>query len=333
MDDLSRNVGVSTCFCNGRDRFERFNESEEVSENFTPKQVAVALHVSESSVKRWCDQGAIRTDRTLGGHRRIPLEFLLEFLEATNRRVIDPDAIGMPKIMPSIGSAKGRGLNKQFDRATILEGFKKSLLSGSESECRRALGEWYANTGSIASVADGLIAPAFREVGEAWACGSADIYEERRGCEICMRLFHELRRLLPEPQGAAPLAMGGTPAGDRYQLPSQLLDMVFREQGWRTIGLGSDIPYASHLSAARKHMPKIFWLSVSHIENKETFLKEFNQFSRGLPKGLMLLVGGCALTDAIRPSMSFSAHCDSLEQVSTLARTIKSGTPLPSPQI
>ena len=26
-------------------------------DSFTPKQVAVALQVSESSVKRWCDQG------------------------------------------------------------------------------------------------------------------------------------------------------------------------------------------------------------------------------------------------------------------------------------
>jgi len=63
--------------------------------SFSPKQVAQALQVSESSVKRWCDRGVIRTDRTHGGHRRIPLEYLMEFLESTNRRIVDPDAIGL----------------------------------------------------------------------------------------------------------------------------------------------------------------------------------------------------------------------------------------------
>ena len=65
------------------------------NDNLTPKQIASALRVSESSVKRWCDRGDIRTDRSLGGHRRIPLGFLIELLETTNRRILDPVAIGL----------------------------------------------------------------------------------------------------------------------------------------------------------------------------------------------------------------------------------------------
>ncbi|REJ65407.1 MAG: helix-turn-helix domain-containing protein [Planctomycetota bacterium] len=45
----------------------------------TPKQVARAISISESSIKRWCDRGAIATQYTPGGHRRIPLSGLLEF--------------------------------------------------------------------------------------------------------------------------------------------------------------------------------------------------------------------------------------------------------------
>ena len=50
-----------------------------VEDQLTTRQVAEALSVSESSVKRWCDQGAIPTIRTVGGHRRIPLDGLLRF--------------------------------------------------------------------------------------------------------------------------------------------------------------------------------------------------------------------------------------------------------------
>lgn len=293
-----------------------------MNDNFTPKQIASALQVSESSVKRWCDQGVIRTDRTLGGHRRIPLEFLLEFLESTNRRIINPVAIGTEEL----GNPTGRVSAKRSDPATMLARFEQSLLRGSEAECRRMISSWYSANRGIASLADDLLSPAFRAVGQKWKSGDTDIYQERRGSEITLRLILELRRLLPEPNGIAPLAMGGTPSGDQYQLPNHLVEMVFREQGWRTDCLGSNIPFSSLLSAARKHMPKIFWLSVSHVENSESFLAEFADFAKRLPKGIALVLGGYAMTDDLRPKMAYAAYCDGMRQLAALAKTMKTGS-------
>ncbi len=297
-----------------------------MDENFTPKQIAMALRVSESSVKRWCDRGVIRTDRTLGGHRRIPLEFLLQFLEATNRRIVDPSAIGLEP-QPEVLSAA------ESDDSSIQALFEKSLLDGNEEQCRKAIGAWYTMHGSIASVADKLVAPAFRSIGELWQCGKVEIYQERRGCELCNRLMQELRRLLPEPAAFSPLAMGGTCSGDDYQLPTQLIEMVFRESGWRTISLGCGIPLSSMLSAARKHMPRIFWLSVSHIPDQESFLQEYHRFASNLPKGISLVVGGRALTDDIRPQMTYAAYCDTLQQLATLATSLRIGVQSNGPQI
>ena len=290
-----------------------------LDENFTPKQVASALSVSESSVKRWCDRGDIRTDRTIGGHRRIPLDFLLEFLEATNRRIVNPVAIGFER---SDGKLSRISTN-QVHQTELLAQFEKSLISGAESECRRIISSWYASQGGIASLADNLLSPAFRTIGEQWKSGQIDIYQERRGCEISRRLVFELRRLLPEPTAMAPLAMGGTPPGDQYQISTLLTEMVFREQGWRTESLGSNIPFDSLLSAARKHMPRIFWLSISHVQDNKSFLVHFEEFTRRLPKGIMLVVGGRALTDDLRPKMVYSAHCDGMEQLATLIKTLK----------
>jgi len=288
-----------------------------VSENFTPKQIASALRVSESSVKRWCDRGDIRTDRTVGGHRRIPLGFLLEFLESTNRRIVDPIAIGLERL----GTQAVAPLINLTDARDAVVRFENSLISGSESECRRMISSWYSTRGGVTSLADDLLCPVFRSIGQKWSEGSIDIYQERQGCEISLRLIIELRRLLPEAVGAAPLAMGGTPSGDQYSLPTVLTEMVFREQGWRTSGLGANIPFSSLLSAARKHMPKIFWLSVSHVADEEVFLHEYSEFAKRLPKGIVLVVGGQALTETLRPKMVYSAHCDGMRQLATLAKT------------
>ena len=49
-------------------------------DHYSPKQVAERLGVSESSVKRWLDQGVVPVLRTAGGHRRISEESVEELL-------------------------------------------------------------------------------------------------------------------------------------------------------------------------------------------------------------------------------------------------------------
>jgi excisionase family DNA binding protein len=316
-------------------------ERVSIENSFSPKQVAQALQVSESSVKRWCDRGVIRTDRTLGGHRRIPLEHLMEFLESTNRRILDPTAIGLSddrqrdrnELAELTAAGKPETAGQRAEQSSIREQFERALIAGDEQQCRKCISSWYAMHGSMASVADDLLAPTFHSIGNLWQCGDVDVYQERRGCEICIRLIHELRRLVQEPLNSAPLAMGGTCDGDPYQVANQLIEIIFREAGWRTVNLGSAVPLTSMLAAAKKYSPKIFWLSISHIENEEEFLVRFDAFARDLPKGVMLVVGGQALHDRLRPKMEFSAYCDSLKQLSTLARNLRPSGNLGGPQL
>jgi len=299
--------------------------------SFSPKQVAQALQVSESSVKRWCDRGVIRTDRTHGGHRRIPLEYLMEFLESTNRRIIDPHAIGLQDHRQLNRDALA-GLELQAVQRTdddslvsdpmLREQFERALLAGDEEQCRKVISSWYTLHGGMVSVADELLAPTFHAIGELWECGRADVYQERRGCEICIRLIHELRRLVSEPTPDAPLAMGGTSEHDHYQVANQLIEIIFREAGWRTISLGSAVPFSSMLSAIERYRPRVYWLSVSYIADEENFLKQFQDFATAIPTGTMLVVGGRCLTESLRRRMQFAAYCDSLRQLSMLARSL-----------
>lgn len=299
--------------------------------SYSPKQVAQALQVSESSVKRWCDRGVIRTDRTLGGHRRIPVEHLMEFLESTNRRLVDPQALGLSADrqvdrdeLSKLSEDRAAGVpSNQDSEVAIREHFERALLAGDEQQCRKTISAWYAIHGGMASVADELLAPTLRSIGELWQCGRLDVYQERRGCELCIRLIHELRRLVAEPLTTAPLAMGGTAEGDHYQVANQLIEIIFREAGWQTVSLGSGVPFASLLSAAQRYKPKVFWLSVSYVEHDEDFLERFQTFSKQLPKGVMLVVGGRAMNDSLRRRMQFSAYCDSMHQLSTLARNVR----------
>ena len=98
---------------------------------YSPKQIADALEVSESSVKRWCDSGKISSVRTGGGHRRVTLEGLRRFLSHSSRSLIAPEVLGLPKLDPA------RSDHHQFDSEDDFKSFNVALSLGDEAKCRK----------------------------------------------------------------------------------------------------------------------------------------------------------------------------------------------------
>jgi MerR family transcriptional regulator, light-induced transcriptional regulator len=293
--------------------------------HFTPKQVAVALNVSESSVKRWCDAGLISTVRTAGGHRRITQAGLDQFLADSNRTC----AISL------LGANGGRGDNAskngfslpsiatESDLSTYCQEFRSALLHGNESDCRVIFHRWLDSNYSLASFADMVLRPVFEAIGDDWSCEQADVYQERRGCEIVARLAQEFRSSHRNPSPDSPLAIGASPADDPYTLAGQLIESVLLEGGWRATNLGANIPFVSLSNAIRIERPRLFWLTVSSIPDPALFIEQFQEFSKSIPHDVALVVGGRALNDSIRPKLKFTAHCDNLRQLSDFAVAIR----------
>ncbi|MEO7732315.1 MAG: helix-turn-helix domain-containing protein, partial [Kofleriaceae bacterium] len=61
----------------------------------SPHDLAAALGVSESSLKRWIDAGRIRATRTEGGHRRVSIADALAFVRETHAPVARPELLGL----------------------------------------------------------------------------------------------------------------------------------------------------------------------------------------------------------------------------------------------
>ena len=282
---------------------------------FSPKQVAEALQVSESSVKRWCDQGLIPMVRTAGGHRRISLDDLMRFTAESERPLLNPIAIGLSVPPPAPATIRPTaGSQEQI-------AFRQALSAGNEAACRQIFQRLSEISGSVAVASELLITDALHRVGEAWERQELDVYHERRGCEICIRLVAEARGRLPTPVG--PVAIGAALEGDFYQLPTALVELALREAGWQAESLGVNLPFRTIAAAVADYRPKLLWLSVSQIGSEETFVERFNQLAEGLPEDCALLVGGRALNDAVRPRLKYTAHCDSLRQLVGLADVLR----------
>ncbi|MCA9004695.1 MAG: helix-turn-helix domain-containing protein [Planctomycetaceae bacterium] len=287
-----------------------------MNEFLTPKQVSRAIQVSESSVKRWCDKGVIPTQYTAGGHRRIAFSELIEFLRTSKYQLIRPEVLGLP-------STTGQTV-WVIDRAAAQ--ITEALLAGDEEQCRQIILDLYLAEHCISSICDLVLARAFNNIGDRWECGEAEVYQERHGCEVSLRILHELRTLIPPPPSDAPVAIGGTPEGDQYSLATTMVELVLRDSKWNAVSLGTNLPFATLRAAMLQHRPRIFWLSVSHIINVQDFIREYTELYDEFGLDVAFVVGGRAMTESIRQQIQYSAFCDNVRHLESFAQTIKHAT-------
>ena len=283
----------------------------EMSDLVSPKQVSRAIGVSESSLKRWCDQGLLQTVRTAGGHRKIEISEVVRFVRDRNLVLRAPEVLDLPPASEraELGLVRGQSL------------LTSALLAGNELLVRQIIFDLYLAKHPISVICDEVLASAFREIGERWACQEADPFQERRGCEIAVRIMFDLRRCQrpPEPSWNA---IGGTIEGDLYSIPSTMAELVLRDAGWNAISLGTSLPFSSLIRAIAETRPRLFWLSVSYIQPSIDFIQEFSRLSQiCMESGTALVVGGRALSESLRLKMTYSAYCDTMQHLETFART------------
>ncbi len=214
----------------------------------SPRSAARALGASESSLKRWVDAGELAVNRTLGGHRRIPVSEVLRFARRQGITLRDPALVGRP------ARTADRRLHAQVERL---------LLAGDGAALEKALLQAHLAGLPVHALGDGPLRAALAAIGEKWKHGSEGIAAEHQATMLVVRCLEVLRGVLPEPAAAAPVAVGGGPAGDPHILPSLLVSLVGQEAGWRSIDLGPNTPDDALSFAARLSKATLVWRSFS----------------------------------------------------------------------
>jgi MerR family transcriptional regulator, light-induced transcriptional regulator len=269
----------------------------------SPRQVAEALGVSEASLKRWCDRGLIPAVRTAGGHRRLPINEVLQFVRQQGHALVRPEVLGLPRA----GGVSEQALSR------IHEIMREAIEAGDEEQCRRLLFKLYLGGRAVHEICDQIIAPAFREIGTRWSHGDLEVYEERRGVEVCTRALYQLRLALPTIKPNSPVAIGATLAGDPYTLPTTMIELVLREAGWYSQSYGIGHPASTLCAAIEAVKPRMFWLSVSTLSDPQTFLQDYGMlYETAGRSGISVVVGGRALVESVRQQMRYAAYCDTL---------------------
>ena len=258
------------------------------------KELASAIGVSESSIKRWADEGTIRCARTAGGHRRIPLAEAIRFVRDSRAPLVRPELLGLPGIDAAAARAG--------DEAELLRGY---LVDGAESQVRGLVQGMYLRGFSVAAIIDGPMRRAMEQVGELWHRDPGGIFFEHRATDLCIQALNALRALLPANE-EGPVALGGAVAGDPYLLPSLAAATALHGAHFRAVNLGPDVPFGCLAEAVDRLRPALVWLTVSIAVDASAFAQELERFAQP-QRGIQVIVGGQGL-DAMSIPATETVH-------------------------
>jgi MerR family transcriptional regulator, light-induced transcriptional regulator len=276
--------------------------------------------VSESSLKRWADEGRLAVERTSGGHRRIPLPEAVSFIRRAGLTPARPELLGLPE-------AGALTMRAARDRSRAADRLYAALVEDRPTEATSLIVSLYGEGAGLAWLCDEVIRPALARVGELWEHGPEGIFLEHRALETTARALAEIGRLVPRPPEDSPVAVGGGGAGERYQLPTAMSALVLREAGYRARDLGANSPVDALLAAVSRYRPRLVWHSISVRPDRPAELSRgLGQIAEAVAPGA-LVVGGRAVDALSLPDRENIHRLGSMAELAGFARGASAANP------
>lgn len=282
-------------------------------------RAADALGVSISTVKRWVDDGILPAHRTAGGHRKLLRAEVLALVRQGGLPIRDMTGLSIASFGEQL-----------LDLQTVAAALFTAVLEGDGIEVSALIRRAYHSGAAIEILADQVIAPVMRRLGQHWEMARIDVWQEHRGTQLCAAALYELKdELEGRAERRRPVAIGGAPENDPYLLATLLAELSLLDMGWAPVNLGPHTPLESLAKAMQELRPRLVWLSVSFLANSAEFLRSYRELYQEAERlGVAVAVGGQALAAPIRSAMPYTTYGDGLNHLVAFARTLH---PRPKP--
>jgi len=246
--------------------------------NLTTRQAAHLLNVSEATIKRWADDGVLKSEKTVGGHRRYGIESIGRLRGQSKLR--DKAAVA-----PRAVKRKTKPLPSPDD-------FLRLILAGDELEAGAALVDAYLAHHSLESIFESTVTQAMNMLGDSWLEGSVTVADEHMATRVVFTAIQKLRGVIvpDEPNGLT--AIGCAIEGELHEMAVHLIEVLLESRGWKVINLGANTPLFSLPKMVIKQQPELVCISAHEISDLDRATMEFAQLSRVAAKSKTKIVLG-----------------------------------------
>lgn len=162
----------------------------------------------------------------------------------------------------------------------------------------RAMQQRLVQAGLAGFVQD-TIAPLAVRVGEEWARGAVEVYEEHLFTEVAQRLLRQAIGAVPP--GSDPVVLLTTVPDEPHGLGLLMVEAVLALHGARCISLGTQVPLSDIVRAAQAYGADVVGLSFSAAFALRRMPQLLAQLRASLPAQVQLWAGGAAVRRLATP--------------------------------
>ena len=257
--------------------------------NLTTKEVARLLRVSEATVKRWADDGALPAEKTVGGHRRFSVQAIAQI-----RR---DRGIGAGSNRLDRGSTGKEVTTKAaLSSATFLD----IILLGDELEASAVLIDGYLHQHTLAWLFDSTIGEALHELGKLWFAGVVTIADEHRATRVLLNGLQKLRAIIVPTDSTGMKAICCGIEGDLHEVPVHLAEVILESEGWEVINLGPNTPLFTLREFVIGQRPQLVCIAARSLADVDRAAAEYIQLRKVTTRiGAAVVFGGECFSDEI----------------------------------
>ena len=286
--------------------------------------VARLFNVTETTVKRWADEGTLKCHKTPGGHRKFEIRNVVEFAEANH---FEPS--GALEISGSDGlDSKIQVAVLARDFPLLVESYVRRALTPDGNGLFPFLSYLYQHCMQIWELHDRVIRPAMEEIGERWSRGEIGIGHEHSASYETLEALAKLQlqiRIKP-PSGRAVVC--ATIGDELHEIGLRCAAYLFESEGWETRYLGSRIPAEAVSAAIDQWQPDIVWLS-STVSAGGDHMRALETVAGAAKKAGAVLLAGGRLAGSLRrkDGVVDASHNSSQDLLCFLQGFGRSGSP------
>lgn len=138
-----------------------------------------------------------------------------------------------------------------------------------------------------------LVAPLTTAVGEAWAQGRFEIFEEHLYTEVITGVLrHAMASLAPQPVAQGPKVLLTTVPQEQHSLGLLMVEALLTLEGCTCVSLGTQTPLTDIVEAAQAHRIDVVALSFSNLHKAAVVRASLRELRAQLLESTALWVGG-----------------------------------------
>lgn len=222
-------------------------------------EVANLFSVTETTVKRWADDGRLRCQRTPGGHRKFLMKHVIEFSDTFG---FSPSGtLTPPETEATASSLEIAVLSRDFGK--MIDSLIERALSPKPSDLGAFLSYLYQHHLQLWEIFDLVLRPAMERIGNLWEEGTISVGEEHRcsyeTLEALAQLKGEVRT--KSPNGLA--ALCASPEGELHEIGLRCIANLLEAEGWLVHYIGARTPLDVIEEMVGNLQPSLVCLSVA----------------------------------------------------------------------